>query len=167
MKKFFIVLLSLALSVGLYGQEITGKWIQTHRESENGSEIATSETLSLEAGDTFEQVMLLEMKFADGKDGQAPANLKVRISCSGTWALADNVLSQKYNAKSVKTEVLEMPEGCPKFLVSLLSKEVASEFKKHSKKPILYNVISLTSDTLQIQEVGEKDPELETYTRLE
>lgn len=49
----------------------------------------------------------MEMKFTEDKDGQqAPVKLKVRISCSGTGPFADKILSQTYDAKSVKTEDL-------------------------------------------------------------
>ena len=165
MKRIIIALLSLALSVSLYAQEITGKWIQTNSGFENGSEMMTSETLSILNNGTFEDAVILEMKYTDDKNGQAPVKLKVSISCGGTWSLTDKILSQTFDAKSVKTEILEQPDGFPKFFLNVLSKSVVSEFKKHSKKPIRYNVVSLTSDTLQIQEVGSKDPETETYTR--
>lgn len=46
MKRIIIALISLALSVSIYAQEITGKWSQTHQGFENGSEMMTSETLS-------------------------------------------------------------------------------------------------------------------------
>ncbi len=167
MKKLIIALLGLALSVGLHAQEISGKWIQTHQESEDGSEMTASETLSIMKGGTFDDVLMLEMKFTDDKNEQAPVKLKVRISCAGTWSLADKVLSQTYDAKSVKTEVLEQPDGFPKFFMNVLCKKIVSEFKKHSKKPVRYNVLALTSDTLRIQETGSKDPETETYTRAE
>lgn len=168
MKNLIIVLLSLALSVSLYAQEITGKWTQTHQGSENGSEMTASETLSIAENGTFEEALIMEMKFTDDKDGQqTPVKLKVRISCPGTWSFADKVLSQTYDAKSVKTEVLEQPDGFPKFFMNLLCKRVVSEFKKHSKKPVRYNVLALTSDKLRIQEIGAKDPETETYTRVE
>ncbi len=167
MKRIIIALLSLALSVSLYAQEITGKWIQTHQDSENGSEMTASETLSFVENGTFDDVLILEMKFTDDKSVQAPVKMKVRISCAGTWSLADKTLSQTYDVKSVKTEVLEQPDGFPKFFMNLLCKSVVSEFKKHSKKPILYNVLALTSDKLQLLEVGVKDSETETYTRVE
>ena len=165
MKKIIIALLSLALSVSLYAQEITGKWIQSNQGSENGMEMMTSETLSIVNNGTFEDAVVLEMKYSDEKSGQAPLKLKIRISCSGTWTLSDKILSQTYDAKSVKTEVLEQPDEFPKFFMNVLSKSIVSEFKKHSKKPIRYNVVSLTSDQLQILEVGSKDSETETYTR--
>ncbi len=158
-------MLSLVLSVSIYAQEITGKWIQTNSSSENGTEMTTSETLSIMNDGTFEDAVIMEMKYTDDKNGQAPVKLKVSISCSGTWSLTDKTLSQTFYAKSVKTEILEQPDGFPKFFLNVLSKSVVSEFKKHSKKPILYNVVSLTSDKLQIQEVGSKDSETETYTR--
>ena len=158
-------MIGLALSVGLYAQEITGKWIQISQGSENGAEMMTSETLSIVNNGTFEDAVVLEMKYSDEKSGQAPLKLKIRISCSGTWTLSDKILSQTYDAKSVKTEVLEQPDEFPKFFMNVLSKSIVSEFKKHSKKPIRYNVVSLTSETLQIQEVGSKDSETETYTR--
>ena len=128
-------------------------------------EMMTSEMLSIVKNGTFEDVVTLEMKYVDDKNAQAPLILKVKISCSGTWSLTDKTLSQTYDAKSVKTEVLEQPDGFPKFFLNVLSKSVVSEFKKHSKKPILYNVVSLTSDKLQIQEVGSKDTETEVYIR--
>lgn len=165
MKRIIIVLISLALSVSIYAQEITGKWNQTHQGSENGSEMMTSETLSFMKNSTFEDVVTLEMKYVDDKNAQAPLILKVRISCGGTWSLTDKTLSQTYDAKSVKTEILEQPDGFPKFFLNVLSKSVVSEFKKHSKKPIRCNVVSLTSDKLQLLEVGAKDSETETYTR--
>ncbi len=167
MKKVIILLLGLALSFGLYAQEISGKWILAHQDSENGSEMNASETLSIMKNGTFDDVLILEMKFTDDENEQAPVRLKVRISCAGTWSLADKVLSQTYDAKSVKTEVLEQPDGFPKFFMNLLCKRVVSEFKKHSKKPVRYNVLALTSDKLRIQEIGAKDPETETYTRSE
>lgn len=58
MKKIIIALISLALSVSIYAQEITGKWNQTHQGSENGSEMMTSETLSFMKNDTFEDAMI-------------------------------------------------------------------------------------------------------------
>lgn len=164
MKRIITVLLSLALSVSIYAQEITGKWSQTHQGSENGSEMMTSETLSFMKNGTFEDAVTLEMKYVDDKNAQAPLILKVRISCGGTWSLTDKTLSQTYDAKSVKTEILEQ-DGFPKFFLNVLSKSVVSEFKKHSKKPIRYDVVSLTSDKLQLLEVGAKDSETETYTR--
>ncbi len=165
MKRIIIAMIGLALSVGLCAQEITGKWIQISQGSENGAEMMTSETLSIVNNGTFEDAVVLEMKYSDEKSGQAPLKLKIRISCSGTWTLSDKILSQTYDAKSVKTEVLEQPDGFPKFFMNVLSKGVVSEFKKHSKKPIRHNVVSLTSEKLQIQEVGSKDSETETYTR--
>lgn len=165
MKRIIIALISLALSVSIYAQEITGKWSQTHQGSENGSEMMTSETLSFMKNSTFEDVVTLEMKYVDDKNAQAPLILKVRISCGGTWSLTDKTLSQTYDAKSVKTEILEQPDGFPKFFLNVLSKSVVSEFKKHSKKSIRCNVVSLTSDKLQLLEVGAKDSETETYTR--
>lgn len=102
--------------------------------------------------------MTLEMKYVDDKNAQAPLILKVRISCGGTWSLTDKTLSQTYDAKSVKTEILEQPDGFPKFFLNVLSKSVVSEFKKHSKKPIRCNVVSLTSDKLQLLEVEPKTP---------
>lgn len=51
--------------------------------------------------------------------------------------------------------------------MNVLSKSVVSEFKKHSKKPVRYNVLTLTSDKMQIQEIGSKDSEIEIYTRSE
>ena len=165
MKKIIIALLSLALSVSLYAQEITGKWIQSNQGSENGMEMMTSETLSIVNNGTFEDAVVLEMKYTDEKNGQAPVKLKIQISCRGTWSLTDKILSQTFDAKSIKTEVLEQPDEFPKFFMNVLSKSVVSEFKKHSKKPIRYNVVSLTSDQLQILEVGSKDSETETYTR--
>lgn len=164
MKRIIIALISLALSVSIYAQEITGKWNQTHQGSENGSEMMTSETLSFMKNGTFEDAVTLEMKYVDDKNAQAPLILKVRISCGGTWSLTDKTLSQTYDAKSVKTEILEQ-DGFPKFFLNVLSKSVVSEFKKHSKKPIRYDVVSLTSDKLQLLEVGAKDSETETYTR--
>ena len=165
MKKIIIALLSLALSVSLYAQEITGKWIQSNQGSENGMEMMTSETLSIVNNGSFEDAVVLEMKYTDEKNGQAPVKLKIQISCRGTWSLSDKILSQTFDAKSIKTEVLEQPDEFPKFFMNVLSKGVVSEFKKHSKKPIRYNVVSLTSDQLQILEVGSKDSETETYTR--
>ena len=166
MKRIIIALVCLVLSVSLYAQEITGKWIQTHQGSENGAEMMTSETLSIQNNGTFEDVVIMEMKYTDDKSGQAPPKLKVCISCSGAWSLADKTLSQTFDVKSIKTEVLEQPDGFPKFFLNVLSKSVVSEFKKHSKKPIRYNVVSLTSDKLQILEIGSKDSETETYTRV-
>ncbi len=165
MKRIIVALVSLVLSVSIYAQEITGKWIQTHQGSENGSEMMTSETLSIVNDGTFEDAVILEMKYTDDKNGQAPVKLEVSISCGGTWSLTDKTLSQLFDAKSVKTEILEQPDGFPKFFLNVLSKSVISEFKKHSKEPILYNVVSLTSDKLQIREAGAKDSETETYTR--
>ncbi len=165
MKRIIIALLSLALSVSLYAQEITGKWIQTNQGSENGMEMMTSEMLSIVNNGTFDDAVIVEMKYTDEKNGQASVKLKIRILCSGTWVLADKVLSQTFDAKSIKTEVLEQPGDFPKFFTNVLSKSVVSEFKKHSKKPIRYNVVSLTSDKLQIYEVGSKDSEMETYIR--
>ncbi len=165
MKRIIVALLSLVLSVSLYAQEITGKWIQTNQGSENGMEMTTSETLFIVKNGTFEDAVVMEMKYTDEKGGQAPVKLKIRILCSGIWSLEDKLLSQTFDAKSVKTEVLEQPDGFPKFFMNVLSKSVVSEFKKHSKKPIHYNVVSLTSDKLQIQEVGSKESETETYTR--
>lgn len=80
MKRIITVLLSIALSVSIYAQEITGKWSQTHQGSENGSEMMTSETLSFMKNGTFEDAMTLEMKYVDDKNAQAPLILKVRIS---------------------------------------------------------------------------------------
>ncbi len=89
MKRIIIALISLALSVSIYAQEITGKWNQTHQGSENGSEMMTSETLSFMKNSTFEDVVTLEMKYVDDKNAQAPLILKVRILCGGTWSLTD------------------------------------------------------------------------------
>ena len=89
MKRIIIALISLALSVSIYAQEITGKWNQTHQGSENGSEMMTSETLSFMKNSTFEDVVTLEMKYVDDKNAQAPLILKVKISCGGTWSLTD------------------------------------------------------------------------------
>ena len=58
MKRIIIALISLALSVSIYAQEITGKWNQTHQGSENGSEMMTSETLSFMKNSTFEDVVI-------------------------------------------------------------------------------------------------------------
>lgn len=167
MKRIIIILVSLALSAGLYAQKITGKWTQTNSSSENGSEMTIAETLSIEKNGTFEDSVTMLMKFTDEKNGQESLKLRIRILCGGSWSLADNVLSQTFDAKSVKTEVLEQPDGFPKFLMNLLCKSIVSEFKKHSKKPMRYNVVSLTTDKLQVRELDSKDPETETYTRLE
>ena len=124
MKNLIIVLLSLALSVSLYAQEITGKWTQTHQGSENGSEMTASETLSIAENGTFEEALIMEMKFTDDKDGQqTPVKLKVRISCPGTWSFADKVLSQTYDAKSVKTEVLDKEHSLFRFHSEVVNKD--------------------------------------------
>lgn len=167
MRRIIIVLVGLVLSVSIYAQEITGKWSQRHQGSENGSEMMASETLSILKNGTFEDAVTFEMKYTDEKSAKDPLKLRLRISCGGTWSFTDETLSQTYDAKSVKTEVLEQPDGFPKFFLNVLSKSVVSEFKKNSKKPIRYNVVSLTSDKLQIQEIGSKDSETETYTRTE
>lgn len=77
----------------------------------------------------------------------------------------DGTLTQTFDAKSIRTEVLEQPDGFPKFIVNMLGKTVSSEFKKQAKKPERYKLVSVTSDELVFQSTDPKDPGNTTYTR--
>ena len=89
----------------------------------------------------------------------------MKITCKGGWSLADGTLTQTFDAKSIQTEVLEQPEGFPKFIVNMLGKTVSSEFKKQAKKLERYKLVSVTSDELVFQSTDPKDPGNTTYTR--
>ena len=102
----------------------------------------------------------------DDGNGQK-AKVKMMVSCSGKWSYEDGVLTQIYDAKSIRSEVLEQPEGFPKMFGNMLTKKTASEFKKHAKKPQRSELLTLTSNTLKLREIGVKDPETDTYAREE
>lgn len=213
MRRMVLLMLCLVMTAGAYAQEIVGKWVQEARQTENGMEMAITETLTISAGGRFEESVVMEMIVPDAKDGQKatgkaddkskagkPAGqegqqvsgqegqkvagqenqqvsgkadgaaggnkvVRLRISCAGVWSVADGVLSQTFDPKSIHTEVLEQPDGFPGFFLNMLGKTVSSEFKKHSKKPELSKILTLTSDKLEIQSLDPKDQETSSYTR--
>lgn len=192
MKRLVLLVVCLLMTVGAYAQEIVGRWVQEERQAENGMEMAITETFTISKDGTFEQGVVMEIRMSDAQkaagkgdkkaNGQAAGNtdqtlgsqkaagqkseaVRVRISCKGGWTLAAGVLTQTLDAKSIRTEVLEQPEGFPKFFVNMLSKTVSSEFKKQSKKPDRSKVITLTADKLVLQSLDPKDSETTTYTR--
>lgn len=170
MKRLLLVVVCLVMAAGAYAQDIVGQWVQERRQTENGMTVAITETFAVSVGGMFEQGVVMEMKMADSPDGQKPEGntektFRLRISCKGGWTLADGVMTQTFDVKSIRTEVLEQPEGTPKFLLNMLGKTVSSEFKKQSKKPYRSKVITLTSDKLVVQSLDDKDSETTTYTR--
>lgn len=194
-------MLCLMMTAGAYAQDIVGKWVQEQRQTENGMEMAITETFSISKGGQFEESVVMEMKVPDDKDGKKAADktdkkkatsqetqkvagqegqkeagktggtvdnqkvVRLRISCKGTWTMADGVLTQIFDPKSIRTEVLEQPEGFPSFFLNMLGKTVSSEFKKQSKKPELSKILTLTSDKLEIKSLDPKDQETSSYTR--
>lgn len=171
-----LLMVCLMMTAGAYAQEIVGKWVQEERQTENGMEMAITETFTVSAGGRFEESVVMEMKVPDDKDGQKATGkadgaadgkkvVRLRISCAGVWSVADGVLSQTFDPKSIRTEVLEQPDGFPKFFLNMVGKSVSSEFKKHSKKPELSKILTLTSDKLEIQSLDPKDQETSSYTR--
>lgn len=205
MRRMVLLMLCLVMTAGAYAQEIVGKWVQEARQTENGMEMAITETLTISAGGRFEESVVMEMIVPDAKDGQKATGkaddkskaskaagqegqkvagqenqqvsgkadeaaggnkvVRLRISCAGVWSVADGVLSQTFDPKSIRTEVLEQPDGFPGFFLNMLGKTVSSEFKKHSKKPELSKILTLTSDKLEIQSLDPKDQETSSYTR--
>lgn len=165
MRKPLVFLLCLSLACSLKGQEMTGVWVQANSASENGTEMTVSDTLRLSSDGVFRNATVMEMSMDDG-NGQK-ATVKMMVSCSGKWSYEDGVLTQIYDAKSIRSEVLEQPEGFPKMFVNMLTKKTASEFKKHAKKPQRSELLTLTSNTLKLREIGVKDPETDTYAREE
>lgn len=165
MRKLLVFLLCLSLACSLKGQEMTGVWVQVNSASENGTEMTLSDTLKLSADGVFRNATVMEMSMDDG-NGQK-ATVKMMVSCSGKWSYEDGVLTQIYDAKSIRSEVLEQPEGFPKMFGNMLTKKTASEFKKHAKKPQRSELLTLTSNTLKLREIGVKDPKTDTYAREE
>ncbi len=125
-----LFLLCVALAYGLKAQEMAGVWAQTNSASENGTEMTVSDTLKLSADGVFRNASVMEMSMDDGS-GQK-ATVKMLVSCSGKWSCEGGVLTQTYDAKSIRSEVL-----------------------------------TLTSDTLKLKNIGVKNPETDTYTRVE
>lgn len=190
MRRLVLLVACLLMAVGACAQEIVGQWVQEERQAENGMEIVITETFTVSKGGAFEQGVIMEMRMSDASGGRKEADkttgktdvktggkaaattdqaagkaVRLRISCRGNWTLAEEVLTQTFDAKSIRTEVLEQPEEFPKFFLNMLGKTVSSEFKKQSKKPDRSKIITLTSDKLVLRSLDEKDPETSTYTR--
>ena len=190
MRRLVLLVACLLMAVGACAQEIVGQWVQEERQAENGMEIVITETFTVSKGGAFEQGVIMEMRMSDASGGRKEADkatgktdvkaggkagattdqaagktVRLRISCRGNWTLAEEVLTQTFDAKSIRTEVLDQPEEFPKFFLNMLGKTVSSEFKKQSKKPYRSKIITLTSDKLVLRSLDEKDPETSTYTR--
>lgn len=194
MRRLVLLVACLLMAVGACAQEIVGQWVQEERQAENGMEIVITETFTVSKGGAFEQGVIMEMRMSDASGGRNEADkttgkttdktdvkaggkagattdqaagktVRLRISCRGNWTLTEEVLTQTFDVKSIRTEVLDQPEEFPKFFLNMLGKTVSSEFKKQSKKPYRSKIITMTSDKLVLRSLDEKDPETSTYTR--
>ena len=186
MRKLVTVLVCLAIAVAGYAQSIVGNWIQEEKRSENGMAINIVETFTISENRQFEEAVVMEIVMTDAKTsktgtegktaesgsakstgGSKNAQMKVsmKISCGGTWTLADKTLTQTLDPKSIRTEILEQPDGFPTFLLNMLGKTVASEFKKQAKKPQQSKVLTLTEDRLELQDADPKETEIQKYVR--
>ena len=188
MRKLVAVLACLAIAVAGYAQSIVGNWVQEEKRSENGMAINIVETFTVSENGQFEEAVVMEIAMTDAKTsstgtegaakaaesraaktsgGKDAAQMKVsmKISCGGTWTFADGMLTQTLDPKSIRTEILEQPDGFPTFFLNMLGKTVASEFRKQAKKPQRSKVLTLTEDRLELQDVDQKETETEKYVR--
>lgn len=188
MRKLVAVLACLAIAVAGYAQSIVGNWVQEEKRSENGMAINVVETFTISENRQFEEAVVMEIVMTDAKTsktgtegtskaadsgaakstgGSKDAQMKVsiKISCGGTWTFVDGMLTQALDPKSIRTEILEQPDGFPTFLLNMLGKTVASEFKKQAKKPQQSKVLTLTEDRLELQDADQKETEIQKYVR--
>ncbi len=165
MRVTIVFLICLMVASGLKAQEMEGVWVQVDSASEKGTEMTVSDTLKLSEDGAFRNATVMEMSMDDGS-GQK-FTVKMLVSCSGKWSCEGGVLTQTYDAKSIRSEVLEQPKGFPKMFGNMLTKKTVSEFKKHAKKPQRSEVLTLTSDKLTLRDIGVKDPKTDTYMRVE
>lgn len=164
MRKVLILLSCLTMALNIAAQDITGVWAQRNSASENGVEMTVSDTLKIAKDGSFYNAAIMEMSMDDGS-GQK-ATIKMLISCSGTWDYEAGVLTQTYDAKSIRSEMIEQPEGFPKMFANMIAKKSVSELKKHAKRPQRSTVLTLTSDTLKLKDTMEKNPETDSYMRV-
>ncbi len=164
MRKVLVLLFCLTMALGLAAQDITGVWAQRNSASENGAEMTVSDTLKIEKDGVFYNAAIMEMSMED--DNGQIVTIKMLISCSGTWDYEAGVLTQAYDVKSIRSEVLQLPESFPKMFANMLAKQAVSELKKHAKRPQRSAVLTLTSDTLKLKDIGEKNSETDTYMRV-
>ena len=164
MRKVLILLSCLTMALNVAAQDITGVWAQRNSASENGVEMTVSDTLKIAKDGSFYNAAIMEMSMEDGS-GQK-ATIKMLVSCSGTWDYEAGVLTQTYDAKSIRSEMIEQPEGFPKMFANMIAKKSVSELKKHAKRPQRSTVLTLTSDTLRLKDTMEKNPETDSYMRV-
>lgn len=160
MRKLVAVLACLTIAVAGYAQRIVGNWIQEEKRSENGMAMNIVETFTISENKQFEEAVVMEIVMTDSQ-----MKVSMKISCGGTWTLADRTLTQTLDPKSIRTEILEQPDGFPTFLLNMMGKTVASEFKKQAKKPQQSKVLTLTEDILELQDVDPKETEIQKYVR--
>lgn len=171
MRKLVLLVVCLLMTIGAYAQSIVGQWVQTDRDAGDGMEMLLTETFTVLDGGAFEEEVIMEVRMTDAKSGKSAAvkesikTFRLKITCKGGWSLVDGTLTQTFDAKSIRTEVLEQPDGFPKFIVNMLGKTVSSEFKKQAKKPERYKLVSVTSDELVLQSTDPDDPGNTTFTR--
>lgn len=169
MRKLIAVLACLAIAAAGYAQSIVGNWMQEEKRSENGMAINIVETFTVSENRQFEEAVVMEIAMTDAKTsgGKDAEQMKVsmKISCGGTWTFADGMLTQTLDPKSIRTEILEQPDGFPTFFLNMLGKTVASEFRRQAKKPQRSKVLTLTEDRLELQDVDQKETETEKYVR--
>ena len=99
-------------------------------------------------------------------DNDALSHAMAQMEACGAWDYEAGVLTQTYDAKSIRSEMIEQPEGFPKMFANMIAKKSVSELKKHAKRPQRSTVLTLTSDTLMLKDTMEKNPETDSYMRV-
>ena len=147
-------------------QSLIGTWVTTQNMEEEMEGILlkgimTGE-LKLSADASFSESG--KMKMTVGKE-DVSFSFTVVFSGGGTWKREGDLLVSQYNPKLAKAELTEC--DLPAALKLLLANSVKKELKKgmSSKKPESVRILTLTDTTLEVQDVDEKDPQIETFKR--
>lgn len=163
MKRFTLLLFFLLLTVIAFSQNIAGTWIETiNTETVKGFGTTCTKSLNLFIDGTLIREYYTEIKVPTADKNEF---IRVRCSCSGTWEYNGDMLTQTFDQRSSKSEVLEFPESLPDEVKNYAANAMFSLIKDQAKKPVKSDVLELTSDTLKIIETGFDNAVIETYIR--
>lgn len=170
MKKIFFTTLLLAISFCINAQEISGKWIQETKEMKDGQEIINTEVLNLLENNSFE--LGITSDFSVPLDDGSECKCQMQILLSGKWSFSDGVLTKTADPKTLKLDFVGLPPEVAKEAdraLKLVRMMLMPALKKECKAPEKHKILSLTEDSLSIQEIkpskGSKS-KVEKFTRV-
>ena len=164
MKSILTIIICLVASLNLSAQSFLGKWEQPAHQEKFGIKVDVIETLDFLEGGDFDDEVIMMMEVADNKDKMN--HLKWKITSRGRWTLDGEVITETFDPQTIRIQLLDKPGSFPGFLVSILDKIVLSEFKRQTRKPVCYQIMSVTESSLKLKPLGpDEDPALGSYTR--